>query len=449
MAPVTATPKKGYKQVRVVEVGGKSFVTGLFWQTLTQLGRYMAEAKQIGKSKDMDMVAIREGSVMQAGFVSKDSGVTKAMYSLSACLADQLGSTWLGAFRITNKKEPKDNEYVLIGLLENAIIPATDFVGSFDEVSAALRREFSAHRFQEDALFAPPEFEFAQKHKELTDLLAGKVPRKHRLKQLSLKRSFAENRVFLLGGVAIAVAGYFGADAYLEYKNEQVVKAKALEAAKKRELERLKKANPAIETKALEHPWVKMPVVDVFMKGCRTWVESLPLDVGGFTISSVSCSPEKLSATFNRNGGTFEQAMALFRDRFPDATLEKLTEGKGIVVHVLTEMAAGTNEDVWPRDQATERFVGVVQQQEFGNVTLLQAKLTGLDDKSSDPKQSGPKVIADFSQYSGGFTTESEPYAVSAVFGDLPGLRVTKMDVAISDVGSFLWTVKVDLYVKN
>lgn len=83
--------------VRIITVMS-AFVTGLFWQPLTSPRSYMSEARNIGKKRNWDIVAIRKSARIQAGFVSKDAGVMKGMYSLAAALAGQLGDSWIESF---------------------------------------------------------------------------------------------------------------------------------------------------------------------------------------------------------------------------------------------------------------------------------------------------------------------------------------------------------------
>src|SRR5262245_46682792 len=84
--------------VQVVEINNRTFVSDLFWQPLSNARNYMAEARSLGKKHEWDIVAVRRGTRVQAGFAPRKSAALKGMYSLAASLAAQLGDSWLGAF---------------------------------------------------------------------------------------------------------------------------------------------------------------------------------------------------------------------------------------------------------------------------------------------------------------------------------------------------------------
>ncbi|HDL6787595.1 TPA: type 4b pilus protein PilO2, partial [Yersinia enterocolitica] len=101
--------KIGEKQsIQVVQVNGKKFVTGLFWQQIQDPRSYMAEARKFGKANGMDVVAIRHADInIQAGFVARKRGAEKGMYSLASTIAGIIETTetghdgrWLGIFEI-------------------------------------------------------------------------------------------------------------------------------------------------------------------------------------------------------------------------------------------------------------------------------------------------------------------------------------------------------------
>ncbi|WP_254914441.1 type 4b pilus protein PilO2 [Pseudomonas aeruginosa] len=141
--------------VTVTTVNGQSFVSGLFWQPLSKPRAYMQEAREIGKREKMDIVAIRHGSIIQAGFVSKNAGVTKGMYSLAAALAGALGESWLGVFALGAER------YALVGVKDGAILPGCDIVGDQVEIQEKLQIFQAFFTDENDKFFSPPEFGFS------------------------------------------------------------------------------------------------------------------------------------------------------------------------------------------------------------------------------------------------------------------------------------------------
>lgn len=138
--------------VTITTVNGKQFVSGLFWQPLTRPRAYMKEAREIGKREGMDIVAIRHSTIMQAGFVGKNQGVLKGMYSIAATLAGKLGSSWLGVFELD------DGRYVFVAVNDGAIVPGCDMVGDRDEVREKLAYIYGL--FSWEKVYVPANFEY-------------------------------------------------------------------------------------------------------------------------------------------------------------------------------------------------------------------------------------------------------------------------------------------------
>lgn len=94
--------------INIITVNGYKMVTGLLWQPLNNPRNYMYKARSLGKKHNMDIVAVRTGRHCQAGFVSKNNGVNKSMYSMAATLSGFLGDDWIGIFPISNTDETQE-----------------------------------------------------------------------------------------------------------------------------------------------------------------------------------------------------------------------------------------------------------------------------------------------------------------------------------------------------
>jgi|GEM_PF-4219522 Pilin accessory protein (PilO). len=76
------------QDINVFRINGADFVTGLVWNTISNPRGIMSEARRFGRDNNMDVVAIRESLIKaQAGYVGKNKGVNKEMYSLASSLA--------------------------------------------------------------------------------------------------------------------------------------------------------------------------------------------------------------------------------------------------------------------------------------------------------------------------------------------------------------------------
>lgn len=125
-------------RVIVISAGGKSLVSGLYWQTLSQPQKVMKEAREIGKRDGMDIVAIRRlPTIIQAGFVRKQAGVQKGMFSLASIVADLLlrkeGQSTLdpliAAFAVG------DGRFAIVAFKDGGVVPDSDVV--FDTLAQA------------------------------------------------------------------------------------------------------------------------------------------------------------------------------------------------------------------------------------------------------------------------------------------------------------------------
>ncbi|MFD2274643.1 type 4b pilus protein PilO2 [Undibacterium arcticum] len=152
----------------------------MFWQQLSSPRGYMAEARGIGKLRNWDVVAIRRGTRIQAGFVSKKIGAMKGMYSLAASLAGQLGPSWLGAFALA------DGRFAVVAVQDNSIVPGYDVILNRDEALHKLRECANLfHLPRRSNFFAPAEFQFAQREVDINELLKPKrLKADNKLKQL-------------------------------------------------------------------------------------------------------------------------------------------------------------------------------------------------------------------------------------------------------------------------
>ena len=76
------------QKIDILQINGHDFVTDLVWNPISNGRAIMSEARSYGRDNGMDVVVIRERMFKaQAGYVGKNNGVTKEMYSLASALA--------------------------------------------------------------------------------------------------------------------------------------------------------------------------------------------------------------------------------------------------------------------------------------------------------------------------------------------------------------------------
>ncbi|MEA9392193.1 type 4b pilus protein PilO2 [Acerihabitans sp. TG2] len=98
------------QKIDVLRINGADFVSGLVWNTISNARGIMSEARRFGRENNMDVVAIRERLMKaQAGYVGKNKGVNKEMYSLASTLAGILEQVHLSDQLLQQKVEEEHN----------------------------------------------------------------------------------------------------------------------------------------------------------------------------------------------------------------------------------------------------------------------------------------------------------------------------------------------------
>jgi hypothetical protein len=284
--------------IHVTTINGNQFVSGLYWQPLTRPRAYMKEAREIGKQRGMDIVAIRKSdTLIQGGFVSKTEGAHKGMYSMAAALAGQLGDTWLGAFKLP------DGQYALVGILRGGVIPGADMIGDLETISAALRSVYAyKHGINDNDIYAPEEMDFGGKAIDIEKILTPvSVRKEYLLKPLSF--TVSKKQVVVIGAVALALVA--GVGGYMRYqaieaqrKHDAEVMAAKIKVA---EMEALNaKLREEQAAKMIVHPWTLLPSIQDFVERCGASSYQLPLSTAGWKLVASQCDGQHFTSTFKR-----------------------------------------------------------------------------------------------------------------------------------------------------
>jgi hypothetical protein len=283
-----------------VTINGVEFVSGLFWQTLTRPRAFMKEAREIGKREKMDIVAIRYGTIMQAGFVGKNLGILKGMYSLASSLAGCLGKSWIGVFDL------EDGRYAFVAVHDGAIVPDCDIIGDRNEVLERFSYIYSY--FSWEKVYAPDDFDYGGEVLNIRALLTNSsLKKEYRLKQLSFGLTLREGITLIC---LLAVIGG-SAWAYLQWKNAQIERIRQERirqlVLRQQQLAELNaRAKRAQSMRALEHPWAKLPSASDFVSVCVANINATPLAINGWDFVSAKCSSSttsnQLIVMFKRTG---------------------------------------------------------------------------------------------------------------------------------------------------
>lgn len=420
--------------IHIHKINGKSFVSGLKWETLRYPHAYMLEARALGKQIDMDIVAIRkEEEGIQAGFVSKNTGVTKHMYSLAAVLADALpAKTWIGVFKLDS------DQYTLVAVQGGAILPQCDLVDNATTIRERLLEKFSTVDWQK--IYLPPEFDFGGEEGVLSSLLTRKnVSRKHRLKPLTLGLSRRE-WVTLLSIALFIGAAYAG---WWAWQEVNLARKREVELRRQKALAELRaRSEKNVSLPSLHHPWAEQPSMPTFLSTCGAALGTLPLYVGGWVLENATCEPTGWQATYERRlSVTVDDFLIDAKQYFRAAPqwkegANKVTVGEGMTMKV------GGDEALHPLDERLRSFVSALQTLDIKH-TLTEAALPAVTTDAS-----APIGVLPFKTMS--FALNSD-WDMPTVFQAIPatGLRMKSLGLRVNEQAATLhWSATGELYGK-
>jgi len=426
--------------VSVIEFNGKQFVSGLFWQPLTRPRGYMAEAREIGKREGMDVVSIREAALVQAGFVSRQEGALKGMYSLATTLAGCLGSSWIGAFALDGDR------FAFVAVHEGLIVPGCDLIGDRSTVVRALRENYSS--FVWEKVYAPGDFSYGGEAIDLQALLVpGNLRPEYRLKSLTFGLSAREWRL-----AALLVVGLgFGAFAFHQWRAAEQRKAEQarlrmerIQAAQLAALNANSKA--ALPATAIAHPWAAMPAMIDFSRDCTEGILRLPPSVKGWPFDTAKCDGKTLSVAYIRGGNAtvaefLAEAVRLFHVQ-PDI----YQDGDRATLSLPISIPYGGNEALLSAPEILLQFtshfqkLGIKPEKAEKPAPPAPGPLPG-----QDPKEVKAPPPPPWHAYTFGFTSKTQP---TSLLAGLPtsGLRLTEVSVALGASGALSWSIKGEIY---
>ncbi|ANN80809.1 type 4b pilus protein PilO2 [Bordetella flabilis] len=433
--------------VTVLSINGRKFVVGLRWQALKSSVNFMREARLFGKEHGMDIVVIREGLIIQGGFVSKKSGVTKEMYSAASVLTDVLGQSWLSVFQLA------EDLFYLVAADKNAVIPDSDFIGTEARVRQRMMELNSMFEWSDDQIIAPESWSFAGTEKKLESLLTPQnAKKKHKLKQLTFGLS---KREWLRIGGLVAVAGAVGVGAWTYYQmaaRAERERIRQAQEAHRAELARLDaEQRRLIASTSLTRPWTLKPRSSQMLHLCQEAIYSLPISIGGWAFEKATCKPSMLDATYERKTGASNvDYLTEFSRVFPTGDVKTLINNDNTATFSLAmNMSPGGDELNQMRKNVRDVFVSHFQRIDLPfKVDAKESELIVpefLPNGAPWPKNAAPPAPT-WNTYAFVFESADIP---SNILSGLPedGIRVAIIEAQFKEESaSFSWKTVGELY---
>ncbi len=439
--------------VTITQVNGKSFVSGLLWKPLRSARNYMAEAKAIGKREGMNMVAIRRGKVLQAGFSPRPKASSKSspkapsvrgMYSLAAALAGTLGDDWIAAFEIG------PDTYAFIAVHRGGVLPGRDIVGGRAQIDDLLRETYSDMRTPgaTPRVIAPQSWGFGGEEASLEALLPIKhIKSEYRLKPLTFGLTTGE--ILSLGVLCGAIsAAAVGGDMWLKHRTQ--LHAQQQHEAAVRALKAQKRKYAATAATPVDRPWQDTPTASDFLQACATVWNHVPLVIGGWQFNNGRC-------VLGEHGGRVKDIVFATYHRGASSTavaFKSAAESLGATPGIFDAGQTGTvtlNLKVGLAGDVRSLPLPGISDQMQTLITRLQSIPQGiatytLKAASSDAAKKG--AVLPGATWSTVDVEVKSALAPDQLFAGMPsgGLRFYEIAVALDARANLTWTMKGEMY---
>lgn len=443
-AEIMDPTQTGAGGVTVIAVDGKFLVSGLYWQTLSKPQKVMQEAREIGKRDGMDIVAIRRlPTIIQAGFVRKQAGVQKGMFSLASIVADLLlrkdGQSTLdpliAAFAVG------DGRFAIVAFKDGGVVPDSDVVfGSLPQAQEAVRALYAllSSKGKDVTVYAPSELDFGGDSSVTLESLAQAASRTHKLKPLRFGLS---RREWVLLAAAL-VATIVALVAFQIWRQHQREREEQLERQRQAELARIQKdSGQTVLPAALVHPWTTTPSVPAMISHCRAAARSTPLYLAAWELQGHNCTPSAYEAAYVRMPRAtvldFRAAAAI---AFPaGSTVSIQADADQATVRVISQAPAGGDDEMLDVHLRVDSFVSHLQKQ------LIPIKVAPktLPTQDASANQAG-LPSPDWSTATFEITSDWPPVSIFDGY-DTRGVRLLEQSTTIKE-RQLSYTLKGEIY---
>ena len=414
------------REVKTIQINGKTFVSGLFWQPFSQ------NVKLLGTELNMQYMVIRHTSLPQAGFVSKNALNVKAGdYSLAAVVTkalelEQIGSNWIAVIPI-----PDSKEYYYIVMTDDIVRPTGEFIGSFDEVKEQFIEDSNLADW--NLVIAPKEFELP--NSEERDLLSffpqhGDKIKFHNWWRLTNVQNVSNHQIKVIASVLmfIMLAGGGGF-----YYYQKVKKDKEIERYRLQQLA-LKAQQSSI---TMIKPWGSIPSAINVMNNCIQTMNKYHVlfSAADIRMNKVTCTPTNIVFKGTKNIDTDIQLEGPNLVLLNNGTAFEYTETLGTT-------SSQKEEDSLDKNNVIQYLTKVSATYQFKNMSIVNSSSAPVVGQTAVTSNAIQKVDLNF-DYVNKFGQNELPYD----FLHIPTLRIKKAEYNIND-SEYYWHIEGEIYVK-
>ncbi len=428
--------------VTVININGKHFVAGLFWQPLTEPRTYLKEARAIGKREAMKWLVLQRGSILQAGFVGGKDSVRRGMFSLAVVLTRKLGRSWIGIFPLEGER------YALVAVSDGAILPGCDMIAERQIVQAKFNAIYRC--FNWENIFLPDGFadaDFAIESPALKVLLkASDLKRADQLQYLAHSPNLRQVSMAIIAFMLVVGLLYLQSQA----KQRQRMQEMRRQSKQLQQLASLKAQSEeqAASQQKPTYPWATLPSVDDFLKPCMQAVRVLPLVMGGWQFDQAKCVNQSITATYVRqSNATANDFLAEARNHF-ELEPAFYQQGEHAVVQTKFNWQLKDNEQLLKSTSAvlasfSSHFQTLGMQPQLTEKLLENQTIPSLPGQQNDE----PAAKLDWRTFAFSLNTGLAPDIVLAGL-DKESIRLIELSVHLQNDGKLSWHIAGEIYAK-
>lgn len=436
--------------IRVLIINSHRFVVGLAWETIKTRRKVMQEVRKIGKTRNLDVVAIRKAEAIQAGFAPRTRQKLRGAYSLVVSLASLLEGRCIAVVPVGTNGSGEE-EYTLVARTEKgAIHPGSDIICLASEIKQRvldIRQDLRGSQQNTDipVYGDPDKFTWVTESLDLKDILKpGNLKKDFRLKPLHW--GMTKNMLISLTAALLmsAVAVFF----ILHHLDERAcVKRAAVQAMMKQQEEINKKARYQAALDKLKHPWITTSSVPVFIRACNEGLKKLSLSVEGWQLALVKCSQDGMTVNYNRpdnSAATADKFVAAVRRIYGVDPALNITQTSMSVFFIKHSLPPNGDDPFQSTGEQRLKIISLFQG------VNIPASLSKAEIKDTEKNEEGEDLpVQDWEEYTFDVQTTVPPQLVFKN-SEFTGMRIGHVIYAFSqDDGSVTYEIAGSVYGKR
>lgn len=423
---------------QVFDIEGVQFVSGLFWQPLSESsnGDKKDEVKSLSSELKLELYVLRNTSISCVGLTNPNEEIKSDQCSIAAIVSKTL-EIEQGASDFIFVTPMYDGKWIYISQRDGLILPDGDKVyPSEDAARARMLEDMSIGDWS--TIIAPSIWGIRGSSERTFESMIPrngkgkiKVHKWWKLKNVDSNKELAKHKGKILISLLLVVAAGLGINKYKE-----VMHQKEMDAAEAAAKELMMSQN---QQAVVMHPWKDMPLSTNLLQACMGAISTVRLFPGNWELVSANCSNTALTVSWKPKGenGWIEH----LRQIHPDSTIS-LDGSLASVTKLLTGIEAGVDEEVLPENMRLVEMYSAAQRYGFKFTATPAAPAV-----QALPGQEAAVVAQkDYRELNWKAENIMFPEAVlSGLSGN--GMRMTAMN-AIWQNGKFVWTMEGIQYVK-